>query len=159
MEESKKAPPRKRGPLPPPPHLMGLMHEISRITLDKIRADCPEMQHSCRLIMMELARHDNVTQLELVRATHLKAPTVSVTLQKMEKDGIVTRRPDDYDLRATRVSLTEKGRRMDDQVFQRFREEEQNIESCLSKEESETLEQMLLKIRNHLTGGSDPYEP
>lgn len=140
-------------PMPPPPHLMGLIHEISRLTHEKIKADCPEMPRSARMIMMELARRDNVTQLDLVKATHLKPPTVSVVLQKMEKDGIVCRRADDYDLRATRVSLTEKGREMDNQVLERFREEERRMENCLTAEEAETLEMILLKIRDYLTGG------
>ncbi|MBQ8748160.1 MAG: winged helix-turn-helix transcriptional regulator [Clostridia bacterium] len=140
------------------PHLMFLIHEISRLTHQKIKADCPDIQRSWRLIMMELARRDNVTQLDLVRATHLKPPTISVTLQKMEQDGIVSRRPDAYDLRATRVSLTEKGREMDTQIFERFREEERRMESALTPEEAETLEEILLKLKNYLTGGTEERE-
>lgn len=147
----------RKPPMPQEPHLMRLIHDISRLTHEKIKADCPEMQRSCRLIMMELARRDNMTQLELVHATHLKPPTVSVTLQKMEQDGIVTRRDDAYDLRVTRVSLTPKGREMDNKVLERFREEERRMESSLTKEEAETLEAILLKIRSYLTGG-EPLE-
>jgi len=137
---------------------MGLIHEISRLTHEKIKADCPEMQRSARMIMMELARRDNITQLDLVKGTHLKPPTVSVVLQKMEKDGIVTRRSDDYDLRATRVSLTAKGREMDNLVLERFREEERKMENSLTPEEAQTLEKILLKIRDYLTGGQDSLE-
>ena len=140
------------------PPLMRLIHEISRLTHEKIRADCPDIQHSFRLIMMELARRDNVTQLDLVRATHLKAPTISVTLQKMEKEGLVSRRPDDYDLRVTRVTLTEKGRELDNQVLTRFRQEEKRIEECLTAEERDALDTILMKIRSYLTGGNDSLE-
>lgn len=140
------------------PPLIGLIHEISRLTHEKIRADCPDIQHSFRLIMMELARRDNVTQLDLVRATHLKAPTISVTLRKMEKDGLVSRRPDDYDLRVTRVTLTENGRALDNQVLNRFREEERRIEECLTAEERETLDTILMKIRTYLIGGTESVE-
>ena len=108
--------------------------------------------------MMELAKRDNVTQLDLVRATHLKPPTISVTLQKMEQDGIVVRRPDENDLRATRVSLTEKGREMDTQILERFREEERRMESELTAEEAETLERILLKLKNYLTGETEDRE-
>lgn len=140
------------------PPLMALIHEISRLTHEKIREDCPDIQHSFRLIMMELARRDNVTQLDLVRATHFKAPTISVTLQKMEKEGLVSRRPDDYDLRVTRVTLTEKGRALDNQVLNRFREEERRIEECLTAKERDTLDTILIKIRNYLIGGNEPVE-
>lgn len=134
-------------------HVMNLIHEISRITHDRIKRNCPEMQRSCRLIMMELAHRDNVTQLDLVHATHLKAPTVSVSLQKMERDGLVLRRPDEDDLRATRVFLTEKGRAMDRSIVTKIRENEHEIENCLSEEELKTLRAILLKILNNLIGG------
>ena len=134
-------------------HVMNLIHEISRITHDRIKRNCPEMQRSCRLIMMELAHRDNVTQLDLVHATHLKAPTVSVSLQKMERDGLVLRRPDEDDLRATRVFLTEKGREMDRSIVTKIRENEHEIENCLSEEELRTLRAILLKILNNLIGG------
>ncbi len=157
--ELRKAPPSDHHPhFCKHPPLIALIHEISRLTHDKIRADCPDIQHSFRLIIMELARRDNVTQLDLVRATHLKAPTISVTLQKMEKEGLVSRRPDDYDLRVTRVTLTEKGRELDNQVLTRFREEEQHIEQCLTAEERDALDSILMKIRTYLIGGNDPLE-
>ena len=139
-------------------HVMNLIHEISRITHDRIKRNCPEMQRSCRLIMMELAHHDNVTQLDLVHATHLKAPTVSVSLQKMERDGLVLRRPDEDDLRATRVFLTEKGREMDRSIVMKIRENEHEIENCLSEEELKTLRAILLKILNNLIGGAPSRE-
>ena len=108
--------------------------------------------------MMELARRDNVTQLDLVRSTHLKAPTVSVSLQKMERDGIVLRRQDQDDLRAIRVFLTPKGRELDSQIMKKIHEQDDNAVSCLSSEELATLKQLLRKIKQHLTGGNDNLE-
>lgn len=151
-----------RPPRPPhDPNNMGaieLIHDIGRITHERTKRDCPEMQRSCRLIMMELAHEDNVTQLELVRRTYLKAPTVSVSLQKMERDGIVMRKQDEQDLRATRVFLTEKGRAMHNQIVSKIREQKKEAESCLSEEEMQTLVSLLTKIRNNLTGGMDNFE-
>jgi len=135
-----------------------LIHEISRITHERVKKNCPEMQKSCRLIMMELARKDNVTQLDLVRATHLKAPTVSVSLQKMERDGLVLRRQDQDDLRAIRVFLTPKGRELDTQILKKIYEQDENAVSCLTAEELETLKQLLRKIKQHLIGGKDRLE-
>lgn len=139
-------------------HVMNLIHEISRITHERIKRNCPEMQRSCRLIMMELAHRDNVTQLDLVHVTHLKAPTVSVSLQKMERDGLVLRRPDEDDLRATRVFLTEKGRNLDRSIVERIRANEHEIENCLTDDELQTLRTILLKIVNNLIGGVSSSE-
>ncbi len=75
-----------------------------------------KLQSGARRVLSFLAVRDGVSQLDLIRVTHLKAPTISVALQKLEKDGYVFRRPDEYDLRATRVFLTEKGRALDDKI-------------------------------------------
>ena len=140
------------------PSAVRLIHDISRIMHERIRKSCPEMQRSCRLILMELSRQDNVTQLDLVRATHLKAPTVSVSLQKMERNGIVKRCQDSDDLRATRVFLTEQGRVLDAQIIEKIKERESEAEACLTKEEIETLMHLLTKIKNSLLGGTDHLE-
>lgn len=133
-----------------PQNPMGLIHEIDRLTHDKIKNTAPPMQRSCRLIMMHLARNDNITQLDLVRATHLKAPTVSVCLQKMEAEGYVARKSDEQDMRAMRVFLTEKGREIDRRVISKIREQEQRISDCLTAEEKNTLLELLSKIRANL---------
>ena len=137
---------------------ISLIHEISLISHKMIERECPEMQRSCRMIMKELSFGDNLTQLDLVRATHLKPPTVSVSLQKMEKDGIVVRRQDENDLRVTRVFLTEQGRQMHQNIISKIREKEKYAESCLSEDERKELCSLLHKIRNHLIGGLDSLE-
>ena len=99
---------------------------------------------------MELARKDGRTQLDLVNATHLKAPTVSVAMQKLEKLGIVTRKADEYDQRATRVFLMEKGREADNRTRKSVHDAEEIAMKHLSEEERETLAKLLLKIREAL---------
>ncbi len=132
---------------------MMLINEIGRLMGDKIREKCEEnpiMQRSVRLLLIELARKEGRTQLELVKATRLKAPTISVTLQKMERDGYVIRKPDRYDMRAVRVYLTEKGREIDNRTRKRIETEEAAATSVLTEAECRTLSTLLLKIRNHL---------
>jgi len=132
---------------------MMLISEIHRLMGDKIREkgdDNPISQKSGRLILMELAKRDGKTQLELVNATHLKAPTISVALQKLEHDGIVLRRPDEYDLRATRVFLTDKGRELDNKIRRRIMEEESLATVNLTEEECDTLIKLLGKIKQNL---------
>jgi len=137
---------------------MMLISEIARLMGDKIREkgdDNPIQQKSGRLLLMELAKKDGRTQLDLVNATHLKAPTISVALQKMEKDGYVTRRPDEYDLRATRVFLTEKGREIDNRIRKRIRDEEALAMMDLTESEYETLVKLLTKIKGSILKDSE----
>lgn len=155
-----KAPEHTVDPLDPARSPMMIISEISRLMIDKLRekdADNPITQRSERLLLIELAKRDGRTQLDLVKATHLKAPTISVALQKMEHEGYVTRRPDEYDLRATRVFLTEKGRSIDDKIKKRISDEENLAISGLSDFEKETLTKLLLKIRNNLVSDGNMY--
>jgi len=140
---------------------MMVLNEISRIMGARIRSkdiNGIPMQKSARLLLRELAHKDGRTQLDLVKATHLKAPTISVVLQKLEKEGIVSRKPDEYDLRATRVTLTEKGRAIDEQIRKNIREEDQIALAVLTESEQEILMKLLCKIRNHLIEDSAEEE-
>ena len=134
------------------PSPMLILNEISHLMISRISKQHDELlsQRSVRLLIMELARKDGCTQLELVNATHLKAPTVSVAMQKLEKNGIVIRRPDDYDLRATRVYLTEKGRELDNRTRETVYESEDLALASFTQEEKEIFEKLLLKIRSTL---------
>ena len=134
---------------------MMLVNEVSRLMWETIRRqgiEHPVTQKSGQLILIELSKRDGRTQLDLAEAAHLKAPTVSVSLQKLEREGYVSRRPDEYDLRATRVYLTEKGRELDERNKRIIREQEDRITSCLSDEESETLVRILMKLKENLCG-------
>ncbi len=58
-----------------------------------------------------LARHDGMVQRDLAAALHVSRPTVTAMLQRMERDGMVRRAPDETDQRISRVYLTDEGRR------------------------------------------------
>jgi len=132
---------------------MLLINEIARLMTEKIslnNEDNPVTQKSGKTLLVELAKRDGRTQLELVNATHLKAPTISVALQKLEKDGYVFRRPDEYDLRATRVFLTEKGREVNAKIRRLMYEEETSALSVLTQSEIDTLYRLLLKVQENM---------
>ena len=134
---------------------MMLVNEVSRLMWDNIKTkrgvEHPVSQRSGQMILMELAKRDGRTQLDLANATGLKAPTTSVSLQKLEREGYVTRKPDEYDLRATRVYLTEKGREIDERIRRAIGEEEERAGSGMTEEELETLVRLLLRIKSNLS--------
>ncbi len=132
---------------------MSVIGEISRMMNCRILVGEEKnslLQKSSRLLMIELAKRDGITQLDLVRATHLKAPTISVTLQKLEKDGFITRKTDNYDLRAMRVYLTDKGKDYNRHIVRKVRTEEENVLSCLTDSENKQLMKLLLKIKENM---------
>ena len=89
-----------------------LVLSIAQKFQDEMERQCAALKlgTGARRVMYHLSLEEGVTQLSLVRATGLKAPTISLILQKMERDGLVNRRTDNLDMRMTRVTLTELGR-------------------------------------------------
>ena len=126
-----------------------LIGDISHITRGKAKSvkDPPDLTPSGRNILFCLCHEDGLTQLDLSNYTHLKPPTVSVTLRKMEEDGYVVRRDDEKDRRQTRVYITEKGRDFDNKVRRAFEFQERAIVDALSPEERTTLKKLLLRVR------------
>ena len=85
--------------------------DVSRLHRDITRreSEVDGIPQSYRMLLFHLSNMEaGVTQLELVKAAHLKPPTVSVTLANMEKDGYITRRTGETDRRQSLVYLTDK---------------------------------------------------
>ena len=129
------------------------IHDAAKLYHDRLRrhSDNEGLPSSYRMLIYHLARMEpGVTQLDLVKATHLKPPTISVTLQKMERDGLVTRRDNENDLRQTLVFLTEKGRTIDDRIKHLHREGDGIALSGLSEDEVDTLSGLLNRVIDNL---------
>ncbi len=154
MEEKRKIPSMmpQRAELSDNP--VKLCNEIGRLFRNQMRSlegqEGVMSQPGAHLVLSMLAIHDGINQLELVRATHLKPPTVSVILKNMEAEGLVERRSDPNDLRATRVYLTENGRRLDQENIARIHELDAHALRGLSEEECGMLMPLLIRIRNNL---------
>lgn len=63
-------------------------------------------------ILMLLYKNDGMSQKEMARALNLSPATMTATLKRMEKAGLVLREMDEHDQRILRVHLSEKGREM-----------------------------------------------
>ncbi len=131
-----------------------LCNEISRLfraTLRESRNSEGVMtQPGAMLVLSFLAIGDGTTQLELVRATHLKAPTVSAILKKMEAEGIVRRVPDEKDLRAVRVYLTDAGRAIDLENIERIKEMTRLSLCGFDESEEALLMSLLTRLRDNV---------
>lgn len=149
--------------LPPPPEREELREvpmaprmiiEIARMLRFRVRQGEDEGvmgQNTARLVLSHLAVRDHVNQLELVRLTRLKAPTVSVLLRRMEEEGYLMRIPDEADRRAVRVVLTEKGREFDRRHLSNISTNDHLAMQSLTDEEQETLLRLLTRIRDNLS--------
>ena len=138
----------KNNPTPPM-----MVNEISRLFSDwmrRTRVDPMQAQQSCRMLLRSLGHMEGCTQLDLVRETHLKPPTVSVTLKKLEENGYVERKTDENDLRAVRVTLTDKGRAFNESSMSRCKMADEIFMQGITDEEKEILLRTLTKMRNNM---------
>ncbi|MBQ3099503.1 MAG: winged helix-turn-helix transcriptional regulator [Clostridia bacterium] len=145
--------------LPKNPTPLMLINEISKLFGNHMRKyDDPTLNTSFRHILFHLAHQDGRTQLELANLTHLKPPTVSVSLTKLEADGYVERVTDPRDHRQTRVYLTEKGRDVHRRIHAAIEEIEAKVTQSLSEDERGELVTLLIKLRNNLIGDEIPND-
>ncbi|NLD87945.1 MAG: MarR family transcriptional regulator [Clostridiales bacterium] len=102
---------------------------------------------SYRMILFHLFWQDGISQLRLAEKCRLKPPTVSVTLQNMEREGLVTRKISEADQREMLVYITEEGRKIQRGLFDNINSIEQKIADIFTPEEYTTLRDNLFKIR------------
>lgn len=126
--------------------------DISKMFFDILRIKSEEagISHGYRNVIFHLSRHDDLTQSELTRMAHLSAPSVSVTVDKMERDGLVERRADEHDGRQSRISLTEAGREADKRMHEIMRDTESSALGGLDEDELTELKKLLVKLYDTL---------
>ena len=141
-----------------PTPLMEINH-ISKMFACHMRraADEKGIPSGYRALLFHLSHHpEGLTPIELAQKTHLSTPTVSVTLQKMERDGYTYRVVNDSDQRSFKVFLTEKGNVTEDHNREIAKAFDQKALANLSEEEISTLLSLLSKVKNNIIGGDSP---
>ena len=140
----------KNAPKPTPPMLI---NEIARLFHNRMRSydsEGPALRDGERLVLHVLEHFDGCNQLELVRRTHLKPPTISVTLKSLEAQGFVYRECDEKDLRVTRVYLSEQGRAHNSRIMERLLTIDGELMQGFTEEEKMQLSQYLERMRNNI---------
>ena len=140
----------ENGPKPTPPMLV---NEIARLFHSRMRdydKDGSSLRDGERLTLHVLAHYNGCSQLDLVKRTHLKPPTISVTLKSLEAQGFVYRETDEKDMRVTRVYLSERGRAHNQQIMERLLSIDKQMMQGFSAEECAQFSQYLERMRNNI---------
>lgn len=66
--------------------------------------------------LLALYEQDGLTQRELCERVQIEQPTMANTLQRMERDGLIERVPDPSDGRRALVMLTERARKLENDL-------------------------------------------
>jgi len=102
-------------------------------------------------VLFLLKNKNGRVQKELVTKMKVKAATVTVMLNRMEKSGLIERQPDPDDLRASRVYLTELGKEKLDQIEKVIKEIEKKCFEGFREEEKILLRRFLTHMHRNLS--------
>lgn len=101
-------------------------------------------------ILKYLSENNGCKQSEIAKHEYVSAATVTVTLQSMEKNGLIERKSDESDLRIMRVYITDKGRDVQKRCDEAIEETDREIYKNFSQEEIEMFKKLLIKKRDRL---------
>ncbi len=104
------------------------------------------------MLLSRIWEKEGLTQTELADYVMIQPATVTNMLQRLERAGIVERRPDAEDQRISRVYATKKGRGLEAAVEEQWGKLEQESFAGFSVEERVLLRRLLLQVYRSLTG-------
>ncbi|MHA7969283.1 MarR family winged helix-turn-helix transcriptional regulator [Rhizobium terricola] len=100
-------------------------------------------------ILLELWNEEGLTQKQLLERVDVEQATMANTLARMERDGLIERRPHPSDRRAQLVFLTIKARNLKDEALSAASEADQALFAGFRRFEKELmLEYMRWAIEN-----------
>lgn len=129
-----------------------LMGEISRLNHSRMHTLLAEIGlfRGQPPILHILGEDDGVTQKEIAEKLNLAPATITDTLQRMERAGLLERRTDKEDQRVSRVFITEKGRSTRQEVGNAFKMLEDDLIKGFTLEEKVLLRRFFIQMRKNL---------
>ena len=134
-----------------------LLFQVCRLAGHRLRSKTEEigLHRGQGFILFHLLQNEGIAQSVIAHAMHVSPATVTNTLQRMERDGWITRERDSMDQRIVRVRLTSKSMAMREKAEASFAELEKEMTSALTDKERETLSRLLIKVHEHLAPKDD----
>lgn len=130
--------------------LMGLM--LHRM-MNRARSMYQEfdLNRSQASVLFSLHQKKSMSQKELAAQLNMTPPSITSTIQKMERSGYITRKPDPSDQRVMRLELTEKGESCIQTVKMIADQMEEMLFRGMSAEEKILFRRFLMQINDNLT--------
>ena len=101
-------------------------------------------------ILTELAHHGELTQRELAEHTHVTPATISGTLKRMERAGLISRTDDKKDARVSIVTLTDAGNEVAREARELFACADEKMLEGFDDIECQVICECLMKMRDNL---------
>ena len=97
-------------------------------------------------VLVPLFEQDGLRMSELAARAHLAKQTMTTMVRLVERAGLVQRRPDPDDARATRVELTERGRRFQPVATRELAKLDERIAALLGEPRTAALRASLAQL-------------
>ena len=97
-------------------------------------------------VLVFLWARDGMSQAELSRVVAIEPPTMVRTIDRMVRDGLVTRERDPRDARVSRILLTDRGRSLRDELVPKAAAVNAANLQRLSSKEGDTLRRLIAKL-------------
>ena len=97
-------------------------------------------------VLMHLWSNDSMTQAQLARRVAIEQPTMVGTIDRMERDGLVTRIPDPADRRVSCITLIDRGWALRDELVPLADGVNRDATAALTADEVATLRRLLAKL-------------
>ncbi len=107
--------------------------------------------------LMVLYRKDGISQENLAKILNVSRATSTRAIQNLEKESYVYRQRDENDLRAYRVYLTEKGKKVKDIILKKSIFFVDNLLSDFTPEEKEIFRLLIHKVSLKLHESESQY--
>lgn len=109
-------------------------------------------------VLKTIYEKEGISLRALADAIHIKPPTVTVTVQRLEKSGLVYKKADSADQRISRIYLTEKGKDIQAEIVRLIDENEKILTRGFSEEERELLRSFFERMVKNLRQVSNSSE-
>ncbi len=100
--------------------------------------------------LLVLYEREGLTQQELSEIVGIEQPTMARTLARMERDGLIERKPHPTDGRSQSIVLTEKSRALQPRLFEAARSVNARAMEGFSELERSMLIELLIAVRSNL---------
>lgn len=107
------------------------------------------------MVLLELWRDEGLTQKDLVGRLDVEQATMAATLARMERDGLIERRPDQTDARARRIQLTARARALQEPALAAAKDVNARALTGFSEAEREVLLSGLRRIVGALSRSAE----
>ena len=117
------------------------------------------IHRSQHFVLMSLShRNGELTQTEIANLLDISPAAVTVTLQKLEKAGLIERKTSDNDARTKIIKLTDEGKKTVEKTHELFLEVDDTMCANMTEAELDALCASLSRMAENLkaAGHSDP---